>query len=310
MYEKMNMDNFPIFYDQQEKLYLSGSNFGSQLNRAFESLNEEFFILNRELNISIPFQDDFLKARVISLISSIDFKNLNLNYTNNYNETVIIPFLDCFNKVISEEKANARFVLNRIKNDTNNYINYDLEVYSTNEIFLGEEIRLKWRPFPNSELLLYYGIVEEGNPLKSRYYIDIMNRKLKHDLGFPEEKKFDNIKRDIYEINTEFYDPSFINTYRNISLNIDKYKDREEGAYELMLDNLKNYAELYDNPLSDGNINIYINGKDKIKNIKEIMHMEKRIIINKIEYLEKVIKGIKEKNKNEEKKYEIEEDEL
>ena len=308
MYEKMNFDNFPIFYDEQEKFYLSGSNFGAQLIRASESLNEEYFILTRELNISIPFQDDYLKTRVISLISSIDFHDLNLNYSNEYNETVIVPFLDCFNKAISEEKANARFVINGIKNETNNYTNYYLEVYSKEEIFIGGEITIKWRPFPNSELLLYYGIVEEGNPLKSRYYIDIMNRKLKNDLGIPEDKIFENVKRDIYEITTEFYDPSVINTYRNISINLDKYKDREEGAYELMLDNLKNFAELYDNPLSDGNINIYINGKDKIKNIKEIMHMEKKIIAGKIKYLEKVIKGIKEKNNNNEEKYESEDD--
>ena len=122
-----------------------------------------------------------------------------------------------------------------------------------------------------------------------------MNRKLKRDLNISEDQKFD-IKRDMYELNTEFYDPSVINTYRNLSLNFSKYKDREEGAYEMMLDNLKNYADIYNNPLSDGNINMFINGKDKIKDIKEIMHMEKRLIDGKIEYLEKVVKGIKERN--------------
>ena len=298
MYEQINMDVFPVFYDQQEKFYLSGSNFGSQLSRATDSLNEEYFICNRELGLDIPFQDDFLKTRVISLISSTDFNNTNLNYTNGFNETVIVPFLDFFNKVISGEKSNARLEIKGIKNSTNNFTNYYLEIYSNDDIVIGGEINLKWRPFPNSELLLYYGIVEEGNPFNSRYYVDIMNRKLKKDLNISDNTKF-NIKRDIYEINTEFYDPSVINTYRNISLDIDKYKDREEGAYELMLDNLKYYAELYNNPLSDGNINMFINGNEKIKDIKEIMHMEKRLIDGKVEYLEKVIKGIKERNNRE-----------
>ena len=67
----------------------------------------------------------------------------------------------------------------------------------------------------------------------------------------------------ISELNTEFYDSSVINTYRNLSLNFIKYKVREEGAYEMMLDNLKNYPDIYNNPLSDGNINMFINGKDK-----------------------------------------------
>ena len=299
MLEQMNMDIFPIFYDEQEKLYLSGSNFGSQLNRAYESLNEEYYLLGKELNISIPFQDDFLKARVISLISSIDFNNTNLNYTNGFNETVIVPFLDCFNKAISNEKSNARFEIKEIKNPRTNLIDYYLEVYSNDEILVGGEINLKWRPFPNSELLLYYGIVEEGNPFKSRYYVDIMNKKIRKDLNISYDKKFENVRRDMYEINTEFYEPSVINTYRNISLTIDKYKNKEEGAYELMLDNLKYYAELYDNPLSDGNINMYVNGKEKQKDIKEIMHMEKRTIEGKVKHLEKVISGIKQRSGNE-----------
>jgi len=299
MLEQINMDIFPIFYDEQEKLYLSGSNFGAQINRAYESLNEEYYILGKELNISIPFQDDFLKARVISLISSIDFNNTNLNYTNGYNETVIAPFLDCFNKAISNEKSNARFEIKEIKNTTTNLIDYYLEVYSNDEILIGGEINLKWRPFPNSELLLYYGFVEEGNPFKSRYYVDIMNKKIRKDLNISYNRIFDNVKRDMYEINTEFYEPSVINTYRNISLTIDKYKNKEEGAYELMLDNLKYYAELYDNPLSDGNINMYVNGKEKQKGIKEILHMEKRIIEEKVKHLEKVISGIRQRSGNE-----------
>ena len=299
MYDHIDMDIFPVFYDQQEKFYLSGSNFGSQINRATDSLNEEYYLSTKVLNLSIPFQDDFLKARVISLISSTDFNNTNLNNTNGFNETVIVPFLDCFKKAISDDKSNARFEIKGKINETTNKVDYYLEIYSNDDIFIGGEINLKWRPFPNSELLLYYGIVEEGNPFSSRYYVDIMNRKLKKDLDIPEDKKFENVKRDMYELNTEFYDPSVINTYRNISLNISKYKDREEGAYELMLDNLKSYLELYDTPLSDGNINMYINGNEKIKDIKEIMHLERRLIEKKIEYLENVIRGIKRRNSGE-----------
>ena len=263
MYDNINMDIFPIFYTEEEKFYLSGSNFGSQLMRASESLNEEYYLLSNKLDIDIPDQDDFLRTRVISLISSTDFNNSNFNYSNEFNETIIVPFLDCFNKVISSEKSNARIEIKGVKNSTNNFTNYFLEIYSNSEILIGGEINLKWRAFPNSEFLLYYGLVEEGNPFRSKYYINIMNRKLRQDLNISDDKKFDSIKRDMYELNSEFYDPSVINTYRNLSLNFDKYKNTEEGAYEMMLDNLKNYKDLYENPLSDGNINMYINGKSK-----------------------------------------------
>ena len=296
MYEQLDMDIFPVFYDQQEKLYLSGSNFGSQLSRAVDSLNEEYYLLSNKLNINIPNQDDFLKARVISLITTVDFNNSNLNYTNGFNDTVIVPFFDCFQKVISEERSNARYEIKGIKNETNNYTNYYLEIYSDDEIFIGGEINLKWRPFPNSELLLYYGIVEEGNPYKSRYYVDIINKRLRKELNISDDARFDNARKNMYEINTEFYAPSVIDTYRNLSLMFDKYKNKEEGPYEMMLDNLKYYEEIYNNPLSDGNINMFINGKEKINDIKLIMHTEKKIIEEKIEYLEKVIRESKQKN--------------
>ena len=60
-----------------------------------------------------------------------------------------------------------------------------------------------------------------------------------------------------------------------------------------MRDNLKYYYELYENPLSDGNINIYINGNEKKKDIREIIHKEKKLIEGRISYLNGVIKGIK-----------------
>ena len=290
------MDIYPIFYDQDEKYYLSGSNLGTQINRASEALNEEYILLSTKLNISIPYQDDFFKARVISLLSSTDFNNSNINLPEAFNETCIIPFLDCFNKVISSERANAVFDIKGIKNETNNLTDYYLEIYSNDEIYVGSEINLKWRPFPNTEFFIYYGQVEEGNPFNSKLYIDIINRKLKEELGFEKDYQFENLNRVIYEINTEFYDPSVINAYRNLSLKIDKYKNKEEGAYELMRDNLKSYLDLYENPLSDGNINIYINGEEKKKFIKLIIHQEKKLIKNKIEHLNKVIKGIQNRN--------------
>jgi hypothetical protein len=293
LFEQRNMDIYPIFYDQDERYYLSGSNFGIQLNRAVEALNEEYILTSTKLNVSIPNQDDFFKVRVLSLVSSTDFNNSNIYLPPNFNETCIVPFLDCFNKVISSERANSIFDIIGIKNETTNYTDYYLEVYSNDEIYIGSELNLKWRSFPNTEFLLYYGQVEEGNPFNSKYYIDIINRKLKEDLGFDKEKVFDNVKRDIYELNSEFYDPFVINTYRNLTENIDKYKNREEGAYELMRDNLKYYYELYENPLSDGNINIFINGNEKKKDIREIIHKEKKLIEGRISYLNGVIKGIK-----------------
>ena len=298
MYDNINMDIFPIFYEENEKYYLSESHFGSQLMKASESLKEEYYLLSNKLDIDIPDQDEFLKARVLSTVTSTDFNNSNFNYSNKYNETVIVPFLDCFKKVISSQKSNARIEIKEVKNSTNNFSNYFLEIYSNGEIFLGGEINLEWRPFTNPEFLLYYGLIEEENPYRPKYNINFMNGKLRKDLNMSEDTKFYNIYRDTYDLNREFYSPSVINTYRNLSLHFDKYNNTEEGPYEMMLDNLKYYSNLYEDRFTDGNINIYINGDEKVKDIKEIMHQEKKIFEGKVQYLENVVKGIKLRNSN------------
>ena len=293
MFDNLDMDIYPVFYDQYEKDYLSGSNFGSQLLRAMDSLNEEYIILDRDLNINIPNQDDFIKTRVIALISSINLNNTNYNYSNEFNETIIVPFLDCFTKTIFEDKSNARVERKSIKNTTSNLNDYYLEIYSNDEIYIGGEIILKWTPFSNSELLLYYGFVEEENPIRSRHFMDIINTKFKKDLNITDNKIFKNIKKTLYELNTEFTAPDVINSYKNLSKHFDKYKNRKEGPYEMMLDNLKYYVNLYEEVLSDGNINKYINGKEKVKSIKEIIHQEKKFLDKKVDSLEKHIKKIK-----------------
>jgi len=293
MFDNLDMDIYPVFYDQYEKDYLSGSNFGSQLIRAMDSLNEEYIILDRDLNINIPNQDDFIKTRVIALISSINLNNTNYNYSNEFNETIIVPFLDCFTKTIFEDKSNARVERKSIKNTTSNLNDYYLEIYSNDEIYIGGEIILKWTPFSNSELLLYYGFVEEENPIRSRHFMDIINTKFKKDLNITDNKIFKNIKKTLYELNTEFSAPDVINSYKNLSKHFDKYKNRKEGPYEMMLDNLKYYVNLYEEVLSDGNINKYINGNEKIKSIKEIIHQEKKFLDKKVDSLEKHIKKIK-----------------
>lgn len=293
MFDNLDMDIYPVFYDQYEKDYLSGSNFGSQLIRAMDSLNEEYIILDRDLNINIPNQDDFIKTRVIALISSINLNNTNYNYSNEFNETIIVPFLDCFTKTIFEDKSNARVERKSIKNTTSNLNDYYLEIYSNDEIYIGGEIILKWTPFSNSELLLYYGFVEEENPIRSRHFMDIINTKFKKDLNITDNKIFKNIKKTLYELNTEFTAPDVINSYKNLSKHFDKYKNRKEGPYEMMLDNLKYYVNLYEEVLSDGNINKYINGNEKVKSIKEIIHQEKKFLDKKVDSLEKHIKKIK-----------------
>ena len=290
MYEYMNMDDFPVFYDDDEIHYLSPSSFGYELNQAVQSLKEEYYIINNDLQISTSIQDSFLKYRVLALANSVNFNNTKLNDRNNFNESVIVPFIDCFKKVVTSINVSAEF---SIQLDNNS--NYYLEIKTIRDIPKNEEINLKWRRLPNAECLLYYGFIEKGNYLAPKYFINIFNNLFKKDMGVDPEKEFnDTITRGRYELSTEFFDPEVVGSYKNLSKLFEKYKNKPEGRYEMMADNLNYYLNIYEGQFSDGNINLYLKGNKKHNYIKTIMKLEKRLIQNKMNYVKSVIKDIKD----------------
>jgi len=296
MYEQMEMDIYPIFYKKNEKELLRYSNLGSKLKGATDLLNQEFSLISHQLNISIPNQNNFFKTRIISLISSTNFNNTNYNYSEKDNETVIIPFLDCFTKTISSNKANARFEIKKEKKT--NLTNYYLEVYSTNDLLVGGDINLKWKERSNNELLLYYGFVEEDNPYTSTFFVETISSRFKKDLNISNEVIFKNINKKFYDLNREYDDQSVIDTYKYLSSKLDKYKGKKEGYYEIMYDNLKGFYEIYDKVLNNKTIEEYIYGNEKSKSIKIIINQEKELIEKRLKYLKKAIERIKEEKNN------------
>ena len=290
MYEYMNMDDFPVFYDKDEIYYLSPSSFGYELNQAVESIQEEYHLISNYLDISTSIQDTFFKYRVLALANSISFNNSKLNDRNDFNESVIVPFIDCFKKAVVSSKISAEYSMKKDKND-----NYYLEVRTINDIPKNEEIYLKWKRLPNNENLIYFGFIEKSDFLAPKFYINTFNNLFKKDLGIDTKNNFSDIMtKGKFELNTEFFNPEVVESYKNLSRLFDKYKNKPEGRYEMMADNLNYYLDIYNGQFSEGNINIYIKGENKRKNIKYIMNLEKRLIQNKMNYVKNVIKDIKE----------------
>ena len=86
MYEYIDMDNFPVFFDEDEIYFLSPSGFGAELIKATESLKEEYLTTKNELKIESSMPDTFLKYRVLSLSNSMRFNNTNLHNELNTEE--------------------------------------------------------------------------------------------------------------------------------------------------------------------------------------------------------------------------------
>ena len=290
MYEYMNMDIFPVFYDEEEIYFLSPSSFGSELKQAVESLKEEYYIINNDLQITTSIQDNFLKYRVLALANSISFNNTKMKDRNDFNESVIVPFIDCFKKVVLDYNSSANFEMLLDHSDNKYYF----EIRSTKVIEKNSEINLKWRRINNGESLIYYGFIEKGNYVAPKFYVNLFNNMFKKDLGVDEKKDFrDVIQRGRFELNSEFFDPDVVKSYYNLSKLFDKYKDKPEGRYEMMRDNLQYYLNLYDTQFSEGYINLYIKGNEKRKYIKSIMKIERLLVKNKLNYVNNVINDIK-----------------
>ena len=281
MYEYMNLDDFPVFYDLTETYYLSISSFGSELDKSIKSLREEYYIINNNLNISNSIQDSFFKYRVLALANSL----------NQNNDSYIIPFIDCFTKVVTSKKANANYIL---KNETSTNKLY-FEIRSTTEIKPNSEIYLKWREFSNNDCLTFYGFIEKENVIAPKFYVDLFNNAFKKDLGVSINETFKGIiATPEFELRTELFEEFVIESYKNLSKLFDKYKNKKEGPFEMMADNLAYYLDIYKIQYSDGQINLYINGEKKRDNIKCLMKLEERLVKNKLDYIKNVIKDIKE----------------
>jgi hypothetical protein len=273
MYDYIDMDNYPVFFDQEELIFLSQSSFGSELSEAVRSLQEEYYIIHNDLDISTSMEETFLKYRVLTLANSVNFNNTKNNYLE-YNETVVIPFIDCFRKAVFNRNLNAQYSIKKDNND-----NFYFEVISTEDIPKDEEIYLKWIRLPSHESYIYYGYIEKENNLAPKFYVNVFNNLFKKDLGVDTKKSFkDIIQRGKFELNREFFDPDVVGSYYNLSKLFDKYKNKPEGRYQMMVDNIIYYLNLYNEDYSDGNINLYIKGNEKQKIVKILIHIEKRML--------------------------------
>ena len=296
MYEYINMDIFPIFFDEDEIYFLSPSGFGAELIKAKEYLDDEYLTTKNKLGMSSSMPDTFLKYRVLTLANSLRFNNTNIKKeynTTEYNDTVIVPFIDCFKKKIKDNNS----IMADYSFEKDEKGKYYLEIRTIKDIKIGEEITLQWRRLSNQDSFLFYGFIDEDNLLLPKMYVNVLNNMMKKDLGFDENKDFGFVaNRDLYELNSEFIESDIVYSYKNISEHIDKYKNKKEGRYEMMRDNLNYYLRIYEEQLTDGNINIYIRGNNKKRIIKFLMKMEKEVFKSKINYVEMLIKDIKENN--------------
>lgn len=277
IYKDHSLDNFPVFYSKEELAFLTQSSFASQIQSAKESLDTEVKIMENDIQTTHFFPDEFIKYRVMTLAHS-----LLINRTLMY-----IPFIECFPK--SNSNPNVKWLYNEITNT--------LEIIAIKQIEKGEILKLHYRKIPNAMNLLYYGYTEEDNSLNSRYLINIINNLFYKDMNMSKYIYGSDLK--VFDISKETFETDIIETYNQIAMRHPSYKEYiKSGGYRLMRDNLVYYAPIYDK-FTPGEINKHLYSDIKARDIKRVISLEKKLIENRIDYLNNKIQLIESENINE-----------
>ena len=298
MYNYINLDDYPIFFKRNEMVYLNYSNFGKEIKNNFLSINNEYYLIKHELDMdSTIIVEEFIKYRILSLSNSF--------YHNN--KTYIIPFVDCFKRLVNytHKELNANLIIkyNNTK-DKNNTDKFYLEIYSTRKIKQNEEISILWKQLSNSENYLYYGFTDEKNLITPPFLVEFVNKNFLKDLNIDSVNKKYNISFEdlivpkYYDLNSEFFDTYLFDIYQNLSYYFEQYYHSNEGPYIMMKKNLQYYLDLYNELYNDDMINRNIDGINKKKSVKIILGMEKKLLEKSIKIIEDKIRHII-KNKEE-----------
>ena len=298
MYNYINLDDYPIFFKRNEMVYLNYSNFGKEIKNNFLSINNEYYLIKHELDMdSTIIVEEFIKYRILSLSNSF--------YHNN--KTYIIPFVDCFKRLVNytHKELNANLIIkyNNTKNK-NNTDKFSLEIYSTRKIKQNEEISILWKQLSNSENYLYYGFTDEKNLITPPFLVEFVNKNFLKDLNIDSVNKKYNISFEdlivpkYYDLNSEFFDTYLFDIYQNLSYYFEQYYHSNEGPYIMMKENLQYYLELYNELYNDDMINRNIDGINKKKSVEIIKRKKKKLLEKSIKIIEDKIKHIT-KNKEE-----------
>ena len=145
--------------------------------------------------------------------------------------------------------------------------------------------------------LLYYGYTEEDNSLYSRYLINIINNLFYKDMNMSKYIYASDLK--VFDISKETFETDVIETYNQIAMRHPSYKEYiKSGGYRLMRDNLVYYVPIYDK-FTPGEINKHLYSDIKARDIKRVISLEKKLIENRIDYLNNKIQLIESENVNE-----------
>ena len=268
-----NLDNFPIFYNNDQFRLLQGSLSFMESSLMKELFKEEVNKLEDKHNQKSIDLDEYLRFRTLTITKSLNITNI----------TSIVPFLDMFATDPIDYNVNLRL----------NNTNKNIIAFTTKKIKRGDILYLRTGNFSNIKRFILYGeTFEKMNDYVESFPIPIISPKLYKTIY--KDDKIYNLDETINLNEKKFYKDA-LKSYKNFS--ISKKEDGSDlSAYRLFLKNLEIVREDYNYITTTDIYKQFVNLKD-IYNVKRVLDLEKKFLDEKINVLRKFVNKLEKKSK-------------
>ena len=259
-----NLDNYPIFYNNEQFSLLTMSQFGNEIFQTKTLFEEEYSILDQKVLSKGLDYDEYFKYRTYVLSKGRNITGL----------CSLVPFVDILD--IHPTKYNLKLEFN--------LSDYGVKVISTKKIKMKRRLRLKVDSMQNSNALIFYGkTFKEMEKTVNTFSVPYISSQ------YLTEKNLDQsfaINEKIELVHEKFYEEA-MKTYMDFSKKI-----HEDGsplsALNIFKDNLNAMRKKYDDVTTSQIHKAFFTNRD-IENVKRILNTEKFFYDEKIRILDTLI---------------------
>lgn len=266
-----NVDNFPVFYNAEQLRLLLNTSLGGQVELAKYTLDDEISNIQRICNKTID-QDKYYRLRTLTVSKSLEV-----------NGTIsLIPFIDFFQT-------------NPIKFSVDYFFDEEemLIIKAVRKIENNEVLIIKTTEIPNTNGLIFYGKTYEGIESMSSYSLPVFHPR------WMIENEVDNEDLKINSNRIELMDEDFFSKakpfYEKLCVKMGKALT-DKNIYGLFLENMKRFQQDYSYVSDSDYYNAFFSRSDAI-NVKRVVDLEKRLIDNRIRYVEEIVKAYEDYEK-------------
>ena len=259
-----NLDNFPIFYNNEQFSLLTSSLLGNEIFQTRALFDEEYTILDKRVLTKRLDYDEYLKYRTYTLSKGNNITGL----------CTLIPFVDILEVHPTKYNLKLKFDLD----------DYGVKVIATKKIKTNRKLMVKILSMQNSNMLIFYGktFKELDNTVNSflvPYISPLYLTERNLDQSLAKNDKIDLVHEKFYE--------EAMPTYMEFSKKI-----KEDGsplsALRIFMGNLKALRKKYDEVTTSQLHKTFFTLKD-VENVKRILNTEMRFYDEKMKVIDVLI---------------------